>query len=191
MQFAGPTDEETFAALDQMKKAVRTAFCGVMQTTRLPPMAAMSLAAMAVGSLYLEVAAAHRGVLVNGVMSPLGRALLAADPAGLLQAAADLLAPASSSGRFGSDLTVMVAGSPSAAVSHLLDTCADREGRGAAVVLGKGHGFHVRLDGPPEPVGVGLAADAVGLRVLDGGRVALDPDAQGKGQLEPFLVGEA
>ncbi len=44
-----------------LKKAVRTAFCGVMQTTRLPPMAAMSLAAMAVGSLYLEVAAAHRG----------------------------------------------------------------------------------------------------------------------------------
>lgn len=74
------------------------------------------------------------GVLVGGVLSPLGRALLDADPAGLVQAAADLLAPAASSGRFGSDLTVMVAGSPSAAVSHLLDTCADREGRGAAVV---------------------------------------------------------
>jgi hypothetical protein len=37
------------------------AFCGVMQSTRLPPMAALSLAATAVGLLYLEVAAAHDG----------------------------------------------------------------------------------------------------------------------------------
>jgi hypothetical protein len=34
-----------------------------MQSTRLPPMAAMSLAATAVGLLYLEVAAAHRGTM--------------------------------------------------------------------------------------------------------------------------------
>jgi hypothetical protein len=61
MQFAGPTDDEAIAALEQLKKTVRIAFCGVMQSTRLPPMAAMSLAAMAVGSLYLEVAAAHCG----------------------------------------------------------------------------------------------------------------------------------
>jgi hypothetical protein len=45
-----------------------------------------------------------------------------------------MVAPATSVGRFGSDLTVMVAGSPSAAVSALLDSCADRESRGAAVV---------------------------------------------------------
>jgi hypothetical protein len=61
MQFVAPTDDETIAALEQLKKTVRIAFCGVMQSTRLPPMAALSLAAMAVGSLYLEVAAAHRG----------------------------------------------------------------------------------------------------------------------------------
>ena len=36
-------------------------FCGVMQSTGLPPMAAMSFAATAVGLLYLEVAEAHRG----------------------------------------------------------------------------------------------------------------------------------
>ena len=60
MQFAGPTDDETIAALDQLKRSVRMAFCGVMQSTRLPPMAAMSLASAAVGLLYLEVAAAHR-----------------------------------------------------------------------------------------------------------------------------------
>ncbi len=61
MQIAASTDDETIAALDQMKRSVRTAFCGVMQSTRLPPMAAMSLAATAVGLLYLEVADAHRG----------------------------------------------------------------------------------------------------------------------------------
>ncbi len=61
MQFAAPTDDETIAALDQLKRSVRVAFCGVMQSTRLPPMAALSLAATAVGLLYLEVAEAHRG----------------------------------------------------------------------------------------------------------------------------------
>jgi hypothetical protein len=61
MQFAAPTEDETIAALDQLKRSVRMAFCSVMQSTRLPPMAAMSLAATAVGLLYLEVAAAHRG----------------------------------------------------------------------------------------------------------------------------------
>jgi hypothetical protein len=60
MQFACPTDDETIAALDQLKRSVRMAFCGVMQSTRLPPMATMSLASAAVGLLYLEVAAAHR-----------------------------------------------------------------------------------------------------------------------------------
>ena len=61
MQIAAATDDETIAALDQMKRSVRMAFCGVMQSTRLPPMAALSLAATAVGLLYLEVAAAHSG----------------------------------------------------------------------------------------------------------------------------------
>jgi hypothetical protein len=61
MQIGAPTDDETIAALEQMKRSIRMAFCGVMQSTRLPPMAAMSLAAAAVGLLYLEVAAAHRG----------------------------------------------------------------------------------------------------------------------------------
>ena len=61
MQFAGPTEEEATAALEQLKRTVRIAFCSVMQSTHLPPMAAMSLAAMAVGSLYLEVADAHCG----------------------------------------------------------------------------------------------------------------------------------
>ena len=61
MKLAGPTEDEAIAALEQLKKTVRIAFCGVMQSTQLPPMAALTLAAMAVGSLYHEVAAAHRG----------------------------------------------------------------------------------------------------------------------------------
>jgi hypothetical protein len=61
MQITASTDDETIAALDQLKRSIRMAFCGVLQSTRLPPMAAMSLAATAVGLLYLEVAAAHRG----------------------------------------------------------------------------------------------------------------------------------
>ena len=61
MQFAAPIEDETIAALDQLKRSVRMAFCGVMQSTRLPPLAALSLAATAVGLLYLEVADAHCG----------------------------------------------------------------------------------------------------------------------------------
>ena len=61
MQIAGTPDYDTIAALDQMKRSVRVAFCGVMQSTRLPPMAALSLAATAVGLLYTEVSAAHCG----------------------------------------------------------------------------------------------------------------------------------
>jgi hypothetical protein len=61
MHMAATPDYDTIAALDQMKRSVRMAFCGVMQSTHLPPMAALSLAATAVGLLYTEVAAAHSG----------------------------------------------------------------------------------------------------------------------------------
>ena len=74
------------------------------------------------------------GVLAQGALTTIGRTLLDSDPDALLAAASGLLAPATTLGRFGSDLTVMVAGAPSAAVSALLDSCADRESRGAAVV---------------------------------------------------------
>jgi hypothetical protein len=61
MQIAATPDYDTIAALDQLKRSIRMAFCGVMQSTQLPPMAGLSLAATAVGLLYVEVAAAHRG----------------------------------------------------------------------------------------------------------------------------------
>ena len=59
MQIAASNDDDTIAALDHMKRSIRMAFCGIMQSTRLPPMAALTLAATAVGLLYTEVAAAH------------------------------------------------------------------------------------------------------------------------------------
>jgi len=49
-------------------------------------------------------------------------------------AAEHLLSPASAAGIFQADLTVVVPGSPSAALADLLDATADREGRGAASV---------------------------------------------------------
>jgi hypothetical protein len=43
---------------------------------------------------------------------------------------------------------------------------------------------------PAQALGVGLPADAVGLGILNGGRVALDPNSKGEGQFQPFLVAE-
>jgi hypothetical protein len=47
------------------------------------------------------------------------------------------------------------------------------------------------LDLPAQAFGVGLTADAVGLGVLNGRRMALDPNSKGKGQVKPFFVAEA
>ena len=86
----------------------------------------------ATGAVWAE---AHLlGVLAQGALTPIGTALGRADPAELLAVATEFLPPASTLGRFGSDLTVMVAGSPAAKVSSLLDACADRESRGAAII---------------------------------------------------------
>ena len=47
------------------------------------------------------------------------------------------------------------------------------------------------LDGATKSLAVGLAPDAVGLGVLDRGRVALDPDAQRHAEVEGLLVRQA
>ncbi len=74
------------------------------------------------------------GVIARGAITSVGRALLSGDDA-LLDAALDRLLPESThTAAFGSDLTVVVSGAPSARVRALLDGCADREGRGAATV---------------------------------------------------------
>ncbi len=59
MHDLGPSDHEMTVALERVQRAVRTAFCGVMHSTHLPPLAALNLAAIAVGTLYREVAGAH------------------------------------------------------------------------------------------------------------------------------------
>ena len=63
MQFKGEYEDvlgarET-AAREKMRQAVLCAFCHVVQTTGLKPMAVLGLAASAIGSIYKDVAAAH------------------------------------------------------------------------------------------------------------------------------------
>src|SRR5579863_1372928 len=48
-------------ARSELRQAVMTAFNNVLQTTHLSPMAVISLAAAAVGSVYKEVADVHSG----------------------------------------------------------------------------------------------------------------------------------
>ncbi|MET3805536.1 hypothetical protein ABIB25_002540 [Nakamurella sp. UYEF19] len=72
------------------------------------------------------------GVFADGACTPAGRALLTFDGEALRQAIATMLPAATTTASFGSDLTVMVAGAPTAAVAELLDACADRESRGQA-----------------------------------------------------------
>lgn len=72
------------------------------------------------------------GVIAEGACTAVGRALLAGDGEGLRAAVGAVLPTAATRGSFGSDLTVMVAGAPTAAAAQLLDACADRESRGQA-----------------------------------------------------------
>jgi hypothetical protein len=73
------------------------------------------------------------GVLAAGALSPLGAALLADDVDALQDHLRRLLPRASDSAVFGSDLTALVAGTPTARITALLDGCADRESSGGAV----------------------------------------------------------
>ena len=74
------------------------------------------------------------GVFADGACTPAGRALLTLDSDTVKQAVRAILPTAASTGTFGSDLTVMVAGAPTAAAAQLLDACADRESRGQASI---------------------------------------------------------
>lgn len=44
-----------------MANSIRHAFCATVNASGLPPMAVLELAAMALGAIYKEAAAAHRG----------------------------------------------------------------------------------------------------------------------------------
>ncbi len=74
------------------------------------------------------------GVVAHGALTPVGRALRDGDPDALGARLTDLLPASAHSASFGSDLTVLVSGAPSAAISALLDACADRESRGSGTV---------------------------------------------------------
>lgn len=80
------------------------------------------------------------GVLARGALSPIGAALHAADAKAVddadavLDACRQLLPAATGTARLGSDLTAVVAGTPSTSLSTLLDSAADRESAGTASV---------------------------------------------------------
>jgi len=74
------------------------------------------------------------GVLSRNAISRLGRLLLDGKGQAIEAQAAALLPRSSDQATFGTDLTAMVVGAPSAQVSSLLDSCADREGRGGATI---------------------------------------------------------
>ncbi len=73
------------------------------------------------------------GVVAHGALTVLGRVLCDGDAKTLRAHASGLLPQSADRATFGADLTVYVAGAPSAGVSALLDSAADREGHGGAV----------------------------------------------------------
>ena len=84
--------------------------------------------ALATGPLLAEAHAL--GLAARNAITPLGRALID----GTVAAVADrFVAPAAATAIFQADLTIVVAGAPSADIAALLDDVADRESRGAAV----------------------------------------------------------
>ncbi|WP_415947236.1 helicase-associated domain-containing protein [Streptomyces sp. KLOTTS4A1] len=74
------------------------------------------------------------GVLARGVLSPVGAALLADDTEKLTVAGRGLLPKATGTARIGADLTAVVTGTPTARLTALLDSVADRETSGTASV---------------------------------------------------------
>ncbi len=74
------------------------------------------------------------GIIGRGALSPLGKAITGDGDrrAALDAAAAKLVRDATAEAIFQADLTIVVPGSPTAAVARLLDSVADRESRGAA-----------------------------------------------------------
>lgn len=74
------------------------------------------------------------GLLSHNAISRLGRVVLEGNEHAIAVQSSALLPRSSDHATFGTDLTAMVVGAPSARVSSLLDSCADREGRGGAII---------------------------------------------------------
>ncbi|WP_331741105.1 helicase C-terminal domain-containing protein [Kitasatospora sp. NBC_00085] len=104
------------------------------------------------------------GVLALGALSPIGDALLAEDAEAVASVCRQLLPAATGTARFGSDLTAVVAGTPSASLCTLLDSVAERESAGSASVWRFSPGSVRRaLDAghTPDAMAADLAAVAV------------------------------
>ncbi|QCI68272.1 hypothetical protein [Phreatobacter stygius] len=54
-------EDHADAARAEFHQAIMAAFCHALRTTQLPPITVLGLVAMALGSVYQEVAEAHRG----------------------------------------------------------------------------------------------------------------------------------
>ena len=105
------------------------------------------------------------GVLARGAVSPIGAALLAGDTDQLTVVARRLLPAATGTARIGSDLTAIATGIPSARLTTLLDSLADREADGTASVWRFSPGTIRRgLDAGrgPDEITADLAAIAAG-----------------------------
>ena len=72
------------------------------------------------------------GVLAHGALSPLGKALLAADRVALVATARDLLPEPTQEALFQADLTAVVPGLPDQKLAALLDAAGERESGGGA-----------------------------------------------------------
>jgi hypothetical protein len=93
------------------------------------PVLSGNLADGVVEAIWIEAQA--MGLVAHGAPTSLGRAVTQMDGAAcsIKAAAAALAAPASESGIFQTDLTVIVPGTAAASLADLLDSAADREGR--------------------------------------------------------------
>ncbi|WDV52844.1 helicase C-terminal domain-containing protein [Streptomyces coeruleorubidus] len=104
------------------------------------------------------------GVLARGALSPIGTALLDNDAEAPAAACRRLLPAATGTARFGADLTAVVTGTPSARLTTLLDSVADRETGGTASVWRFSPGSVRRAldaDRTPDAIEADLAAVAV------------------------------
>jgi hypothetical protein len=74
------------------------------------------------------------GIVAHGALTPLGCALVVDDEDGLVEAARDLVGTPTTSAIFQADLTAIVPGIPDHALAGLLDSAADRESKGGALI---------------------------------------------------------
>jgi Helicase conserved C-terminal domain len=92
----------------------------------------LQLEPASLASLWQEARA--MGIVAHGILTQLGRALVTGDDDQLVAAARDLVGTPTTSAIFQADLTAVVPGIPDHALASLLDSAADRESRGGALI---------------------------------------------------------